>query len=135
MTRLTGMKTTHDRAIFCTRANKHTDTSRDGWTRAHLIVKDSQRTAFGNYLTYGITGLLFWILNHGGSVGTGLQLENPVRALRKVSRDPWLQAQGMTMNVGVAAYAQTMEGPRDLMAAAEDALGHAIDRPGPAVET
>jgi GGDEF domain-containing protein len=48
---------------------------------------------------------------------------------------PWLQSVGTTMNVGVAAYTQEMEAPGHLMAAAEAALRHALETPGPSVET
>jgi hypothetical protein len=83
-----GSETTHSRAIFCTRIRKRSDVSQAGWTRAHLISKDSQRAPLGNYLTFGTTGLLFWILNHGGSVGTRLRPSRPVQALRTISHDP-----------------------------------------------
>ena len=83
-----GAETTHDRAIFCSRVRKLTDRSENGWTRVHLIGKDSQRAPLGIYLTFGVTGLLFWILNHGGRVGHGLALAEPVAALRQVSLDP-----------------------------------------------
>jgi Pup-ligase protein len=92
LVRSVGEETTRDRAIFCTRVRKASDVSPKGWIRAHLISKDSQRAPFGNYLTFGTTGLLFWILNHGGSVGRRLQLVNPVQALRAISLDPWLKA-------------------------------------------
>ena len=68
-----GPETTHSRSIFCTRVRKTTDSSSSGWTRCHLIAKDSQRAPLGIYLTFGTTGLLFWILNHGGKVGRGLR--------------------------------------------------------------
>jgi hypothetical protein len=60
--------------------------------RAHLIAKDSQRSPFGIYLTLGVTGLLFALLNEGRPVGQGLALADPLRALRTFSCDPWLHA-------------------------------------------
>ena len=61
------------------------------WTRIHLIGKDSQRAPLGIYLTHGVTGLLFLLLNEGKSLGAGLDVEDPVQALRAVSSDPWLR--------------------------------------------
>jgi hypothetical protein len=91
LNRVVGAETTHDRAIFCTRVRKSLDASDAGWTRAHLIGKDSQRAPFGTYLTMGTTGLLFWMLNHGFVRQPCLMLADPVRALRTVSLDPWLR--------------------------------------------
>jgi proteasome accessory factor A len=88
---VTSEDTTHGRAIYCTRIRKRTDRSHTGWTRAHLIGKDSQRAPLGAYLTMGATGLLFWMLNHGFIPRGDVVLAEPVRALRTVSADPWFQ--------------------------------------------
>jgi proteasome accessory factor A len=83
--------TTSGRALFCSRTRKASDRSdRQGWFRAHLIGKDSQRAPFGTYLTFGTTGLLFLLLNAGCEVGKGLALQDPLRAARAISCDPWL---------------------------------------------
>ncbi len=87
-----GHDTMHQRPLFCLRVRKASDWSRSGWVRAHLIAKDSQRSPFGIYLTLGVTGLLFALLNEGRSVGQGLALADPLRALRTFSCDPWLRA-------------------------------------------
>ncbi len=87
----TGCDTTSDRALFGTRLRKSSDRSDHGWTRAHLITKDSQRSPLGIYLTFGTTGLLFLLLNEGYTLGKGLELQDPVQALRAVSCDPWLR--------------------------------------------
>lgn len=92
LTRVLGAETTHDRAIFCTRIRKANDSSAAGWVRAHLVGKDSQRRPFGVYLTFGVTGLLFHLVNHGRKVGKGLKLRDPLEAVRAISRDPWQQA-------------------------------------------
>lgn len=87
-----GGDTTGDRPLFGTRVRKVSDGSANqGWTRAHLISKDSQRAPLGIYLTYGVTGLLFLLLNEGHSVGKGLELKDPLAALRAISLDPWLR--------------------------------------------
>src|SRR5262245_1351867 len=88
-----GSETTGDRALFCTRVRKVSDASaRQGWMRAHLISKDSQRSPFGIYLTHGTTGLIFVLLNEGRPLGQGLELKDTLRALRTVSCDPWLRS-------------------------------------------
>ncbi len=86
-----GSETTHNRAIFCDRIRTRKDAGEGDWVRAHLIAKDSHRSPLGTYLTFGTTGLLFWILNQGGRVGEGLELAEPVQALRCISLDPWLR--------------------------------------------
>ncbi len=89
MTRATGTETTRDRAIFCTRVRKSSDGSPAGWTRTNLISKDSQRCSFSLYLCYGVTGLLFMIMNEGHRIGRNVQLKDPVSAMRAFSLDPW----------------------------------------------
>jgi len=87
-----GSDTIGDRALFCTRVRKNSDRSASqGWTRAHLISKDAHRSPFGPYLTYGVTGLLFVLLNERHEVGKGLELAHPLQALRTVSCDPSLR--------------------------------------------
>jgi hypothetical protein len=86
-----GSETTRERAIFSTRVRKTSDYSADGWSRAHLIGKDSQRSPLGIYLTFATTGLLFQMVNRRQRVGRGLDLADPIAALRAISRDPWLR--------------------------------------------
>jgi hypothetical protein len=84
--------TTNDRALFCTRTRSNKDRGKRGeWFRAHLIGKDAQRAPFGIYLTFGVTGLLFLMLNAGRRVGQGLALQDAVAAMRAISCDPWLR--------------------------------------------
>jgi proteasome accessory factor A len=86
-----GDDTTGDRAIFSCRVRRDYDQS-GGWTRIHLIGKDSQRAPLGIYLTFATTGLLIERINRGQKVGVGLEFADPVEALRAFSRDPWLRA-------------------------------------------
>jgi Pup-ligase protein len=85
-----GEDTIRSRPIFCTRIRKASDAAA-GWTRAHMVGKDSQRAPFGIYLTFATTGLLFALLNEGVPVGAGLALKDPVQALQDLARDPWLK--------------------------------------------
>jgi proteasome accessory factor A len=87
-----GCDTTCNRPIFGMRVRKETDQSAAGWTRVHLISKDSQRAPFGIYLTYATTGLLIEMLNRGLTVGQGVRLEDPVQALHTLALDPRLKA-------------------------------------------
>jgi hypothetical protein len=91
MTRAMGAETTHNRAIFCTRAWKSSDVSDSGWTRTNIISKDSQRCSYGMYLTHGVTSLLFMIINNGHRIGANVRLSDPVAAMRAFSLDPWHQ--------------------------------------------
>jgi hypothetical protein len=93
-----GHSTTGDRALFGTRIRKESDYGTDGWTRVHLIAKDSQRAPFGIYLTFATTGLLIERINRGQTVGRGLALENPVDALHAFSLHPWLGARARLVN-------------------------------------
>jgi proteasome accessory factor A len=89
---VTGHSTTGDRALFGTRIRKDSDYGSAGWTRVHLISKDAQRAPYGIYLTYATTGLLIEMINRGRTVGKGLALADPIRAVQSFSRDPWLRA-------------------------------------------
>jgi hypothetical protein len=89
LVRAVGGETTRDRAIFCTRTRYARDSSGQGWTRLHLISRDSQRAPFGTYLAFGTTGPIVLLLNARREVGRGLALADPVPALRAVSCDPW----------------------------------------------
>lgn len=86
-----GHSTTGDRALYGTRIRKVSDFGNEGWVRVHLISKDAQRAPFGIYLTYATTGLLIEMVNRGHTVGKGLALAEPIRALRTFSLDPWLK--------------------------------------------
>ncbi len=92
MVNVTGPETTGQRAVFCTRIRKPSDFSRQGWYRAHLICKDSQRSPFSIYLTFGTTALLFHLFNTGRGVGGQLAPKHPVQAFRTLSLDPWMKA-------------------------------------------
>lgn len=86
-----GSETTHDRPIFCTRIRKQLDVSTDGWVRAHMICKDSQRMSFGTYLSFATTGLIFHFMNQRRNFENRLTLADPVQSIRAVSVDPWLK--------------------------------------------
>lgn len=43
------------------------------------------------YLSFGVTGMLFMILNEGHKIGSTVQLKDPLAAMRAFSIDPWLK--------------------------------------------
>jgi hypothetical protein len=92
LVQVTGIETTIARPLFGTRVRKPSDFSSEGWVRAHLICKDSQRAPFGMYLTAGTTCLLFHLLNTGRAVGQKLAPKDPIAAVRAISLDPWLKS-------------------------------------------
>jgi proteasome accessory factor A len=91
MVQVVGSDTTCNRPLFGTRIRKATDCSPSGWVRIHLICKDSHRAPLGIYLTFGTTGLLFQLINQKKKVGKGLELADPLAALRAIALDPWLR--------------------------------------------
>ncbi len=76
--------TTSSRSIINTRDEPHAD--RERYRRLHVIVSDSNMSEFSTYLKVGLTELVLGVLEGGG--GFDLELEDPVRAIRQVSRDP-----------------------------------------------
>jgi pup-ligase protein len=92
LVQVTGAETTSSRPLFGTRVRKPSDVSPAGWSRAHLVCKDSQRSPFGIYVTHGTTALLFHLLNTGRGVGHDLAPKDPIGAVRAISQDPWLNS-------------------------------------------
>ncbi len=76
--------TTSSRSIINTRDEPHAD--RERYRRLHVIVGDSNMSEYSTYLKVGLTALVLGVLEGGGSFG--LELEDPVRAIRQISRDP-----------------------------------------------
>jgi proteasome accessory factor A len=76
--------TTSSRSVINTRDEPHAD--RERYRRLHVIVGDSNMSEVSTYLKVGLTALVLGVLEGGGSFG--MELEDPVRAIRQVSRDP-----------------------------------------------
>ncbi len=72
------------RPIINTRDEPHCDPSR--WRRFHVIVGDANMSEWSTYLKVGTTALVLSMLEEGVVVN-GVALENPVQAIKAVSRD------------------------------------------------
>ncbi len=90
----------HNRAIINTRDEPLADPSR--FRRIHLLLGDSNLAEFATALKMGTTGLVMQLIEDG-CVPKEQELDDPVQALRDVSRDPerkWLvtSASGKTLS-------------------------------------
>ncbi len=85
-----GLETTLKRPIINTRDEPHADP--ELYRRFHVIVGDANMCDYANYLKVGSTALTLWAVENGLLDPVGLQIENPLLALRTVSRDVELDA-------------------------------------------
>lgn len=84
----TSSSTTSSRSIINTRDEPHADAEK--YRRLHIIVGDSNMSEVATYLKVGITNILLSMIEDGYSI-SGVELEDPVRAIREVSRDTTLK--------------------------------------------
>jgi proteasome accessory factor A len=77
--------TTSSRGIINTRDEPHADEER--FRRLHVIVGDSNLAEVATYLKVGTTAAVLTAIEAGG-LRTDCALEDPVRALKEISRDP-----------------------------------------------
>jgi len=84
----TSSSTTSSRSIINTRDEPHADAEK--YRRLHIIVGDSNMSEYATYLKVGTAALVLSMIEDGYTV-TGLELENPVKAIREISRDPTLK--------------------------------------------
>ncbi len=80
----TSSSTTSSRSIINTRDEPHADAEK--YRRLHIIVGDSNMSEYSSYLKVGTTALVLSMLESGYRV-TGVELEDPVKAIREISRD------------------------------------------------
>jgi proteasome accessory factor A len=80
--------TTSSRSVINTRDEPHAD--RERYRRLHVIVGDSNMSEISTFLKVGLTALVLGVLEGGGSFG--MELDDPVRAIRQISRDPTCRA-------------------------------------------
>jgi proteasome accessory factor A len=81
----TSSSTTSSRSIINTRDEPHADAER--YRRLHIIVGDSNMSELVTYLKVGTATLVLSMIEEGFSVH-GMELEDPVKAIREISRDP-----------------------------------------------
>jgi proteasome accessory factor A len=84
----TSSSTTSSRSIINTRDEPHADAEK--YRRLHIIVGDSNMSEFSTYLKVGATALVLSMIEEGYTV-KGMELEDPVKAIRDISRDPHLK--------------------------------------------
>jgi proteasome accessory factor A len=84
----TSSSTTSSRSIINTRDEPHADAER--YRRLHIIVGDSNMSEYATYLKVGVAALVLSMIEDGFTL-TGMELEDPVKAIREVSRDPTLK--------------------------------------------
>ncbi len=76
--------TTSSRSIINTRDEPHADAEK--YRRLHIIIGDSNMSEYATYLKVGTTGLVLSAIEAGVPIA-GLSLEDPVKAMREISRD------------------------------------------------
>ena len=83
----TSSSTTSSRSIINTRDEPHADAEK--YRRLHIIVGDSNMSEYATYLKVGVAALVLTMIEDGYTV-SGMELEDPVKAIREISRDPTL---------------------------------------------
>ena len=76
---------THNRGIFHT---KDESLSGPGYHRLHVISGESLCSRTGSWLKVATTALVVALSEAGLSPGAGIQLDNPIKALRSIAADP-----------------------------------------------
>lgn len=84
----TSSSTTSSRSIINTRDEPHADAEK--YRRLHIIVGDSNMSECATHLKVGTTNLILSMIEDGYFV-SGVELEDPVRAIREISRDTLLK--------------------------------------------
>lgn len=84
----TSSSTTSSRSIINTRDEPHADAER--YRRLHIILGDSNMSEYAVYLKVG-TATLVLSMVEDGCIIPGIELEDPVKAIREISRDPTLK--------------------------------------------
>ncbi|MFI5303887.1 MAG: Pup--protein ligase [Nitrospiria bacterium] len=84
----TSSSTTSSRSIINTRDEPHADAEK--YRRLHIIVGDSNMSEYTTYLKVGITSLVLSMIEAGFGV-VGMELDDPVKAIREISRDTTLK--------------------------------------------
>ena len=92
----TSSSTTSSQSIINIRDEPHADA--ESFQRLHLILGDSNMSEFATYLKVGTAALVLSMLEDGFWI-PGMALDDPVKAIRDVARDPTLQKR-MRLNDG-----------------------------------
>lgn len=84
----TSSSTTSSRSIINTRDEPHSDAER--YRRLHIILGDSNMSEYATYLKVGTAAIVLSMVEEGYFI-PGIELEDPVKAIREISRDPSLK--------------------------------------------
>jgi len=84
----TSSSTTSSRSIINTRDEPHADAEK--YRRLHIIVGDSNMSEYANYLKVGTTAIILAMIEDKFYV-EGVELDDPVKAMREISRDTTLK--------------------------------------------
>jgi len=84
----TSSSTTSSRSIINTRDEPHSDAEK--YRRLHIILGDSNMSEFATYLKVGTAVLVLSMIEDGYTVPS-IELNEPVKAIRDISRDPTLK--------------------------------------------
>ena len=84
----TSSSTTSSRSIINTRDEPHADAEK--YRRLHIILGDSNMSEYATFLKVGTAGLVLSMIEDGYTV-PNVELEEPVKAIREISRDPTLK--------------------------------------------
>ncbi len=76
--------TTSSRSIINTRDEPHSDAEK--YRRLHIIVGDANMSEYSTYLKVGTTALILQMIEDGYPV-RGLDLDDPVRAIKDIAKD------------------------------------------------
>lgn len=79
-----GVQTTQNRPIFNTRDEPHANEEK--FRRIHIILGDANMSEWSSYLKVGTTNLVIK-MTEAGYMNSKIELESPVAAVRKISRD------------------------------------------------
>ncbi len=84
----TSSSTTSSRSIINTRDEPHADAEK--YRRLHIIVGDSNMSEYATYLKVGTTAIILAMIEDKFFID-GLELDDPVKAMREISRDTTLK--------------------------------------------
>jgi len=84
----TSSSTTSSRSIINTRDEPHADAEK--YRRLHIIVGDSNMSEVATYLKVGTAALVLSMIEDGFTVN-GIELDDPVKAIREIARDTSLK--------------------------------------------
>lgn len=91
----TSSSTTSSRSIINTRDEPHSDAEK--YRRLHIIIGDSNMSEYSTYLKTGTTVLLLAMLEDGIEI-KDMELDDPVKALRDISKDTSLKSKVKLLN-------------------------------------